>query len=134
MIETLKLNLIVDIIKLWMESTNIYIPQFSDLFWKMKLDSPKHPDSWKLESVESVKNPENLPYGIWDWYKYNRNYADLLKELGINEMTNLQIYQEFSKCYGDIDLTFTNIKQYIEEFDHVHSSVNDNKNDFLELK
>ena len=117
-----------------MESTNIYIPQFSDSFRMMKLDSPKHLDSWNLESVESVKNPDNLPYGIWDWCKYNRNYADLLEELGINEMTNLQIYQEFSKRYGDIDLAITNSKQYLEELDHVQGPVNDNKNDLLELK
>ena len=38
-----------------MEGTNIYIPQFFDSFRMMKLDSPKHPDSWKLENVESER-------------------------------------------------------------------------------
>ena len=97
----------------------------------VKLDSHKHPDSCKLESVESVKNPDNLPYGIWDWYKYNRNYADLIEELRIDEISHLKIYQIFLKKYGDIDWDITNNKQYLGELDHMQGPVNDNKNDLL---
>ena len=116
MIENNEIYLISLVFWLQIRSTNIYIPKFSDSFKMMQLDSQEHPDPWKTETIESSRNPDNLPYGIWDWCKYNKNYVDLLEEFGVRRMTTEKIYSEFSEKYGDDDYTTSVMDQYLEEF------------------
>ena len=134
MIEADEIYLLRLIFLFQMKSTNIYIPNFSDSFKMVKLDSQELLDPWKAETTESSRNPDNLPYGIWDWSKYNKNYVDLLEELGVSRMTTEQIYSEFSEKYRDDDYTTSEIDQYLEEFGDKQITDNENKDDLLELK
>ena len=134
MIETDEIYLLRLIFLFQMKSTNIYIPKFSDSFKMVKLDSQELLDPWKAETTESSRNPDNLPYCIWDWSKYNKNYVDLLEELGVSRMTTEQIYSEFSEKYRDDDYTTSEIDQYLEEFGDKQITDNENKDDLLELK
>ena len=107
-----------------MESTNHYIPNYSESFKMEELQPLNNLRVWRIKSKKLQKNDNNIPYGIWDWVKRNKNYKDLLEELKVDKLTNEEILSEFleksdyfqefySKC--SISTSILNFKEKSDE-------------------
>ena len=78
-----------------MESTNHYVPNYSESFKMEELQPLNNLRVWRIKSKKLQKNDDNIPNGIWDWAKRNKNYKDLLEELKVDKLTNEEIFSEF---------------------------------------
>jgi hypothetical protein len=74
-----------------MKFLNFYVP--SPLEGVASSKDKSSPSGFPAHAIEmkTCKDRESLPFGVSSSAKYNRNYIKILKELGIDMMTNEEI-------------------------------------------
>ena len=83
-----------------MEYSNFYCPGFDEAFVLKKHEKETPPatimtEEWDPDSLAVV-----IPVGLSDCPKMNTKYADLLQNLGVNDMNNKQIMEELESVLG----------------------------------
>ena len=84
-----------------MDYTNFYTPKHSDNFKLSKYEELEIPKVWRMQNALDDYSDSDNPHGVFDWATYSALYKKLLLILNINELSNLEIYNELQEKWKE---------------------------------
>jgi transposase len=80
--------------------TNLYTPRHSDRFSFADASSANLDTLWVNHDEGDIEDDPEVPHGLIDWARVNRNYKVLLEKLSIREWTKANIIKLFDRKNG----------------------------------
>ena len=83
-----------------MEITNFYTPGATSTLKIVKWNSEEDYEEMDIDHYPKTEQEDLIPPGIYDWWRNNQAYQNLLDSTIIGDLTNKEIYSEFEEFVG----------------------------------